>query len=412
MRDVLISAGQVLPGPEGRRIADGAVLVRAGRIAAVGSYSEVAAFAPSEVRRLHRPEATVLPGLINGHVHLAFDTSTDPVAAVRGSSDADLAATMAEHARQLVDSGVTTVRDLGDRSRLSLPLRDEIERGERPGPRVVASGPPLTVPGGHCWFFGGEVDGPHRARALVDEHVAAGVDLIKVMASGGQLTPSGPKMWESQFGAEELAAIVERAHAAGLRVAAHAHGPDAIASSVAAGVDTVEHGSWLDEQLRYAPREPVVAEMAARRIGVCPTHSSNWRGFAERVGEQKAQQLWGRLRWMDELGVPLVCGTDAGLPGSTFDDLVGSFGLLEHLGFSRGRILRMSTVDTAEALGLAGETGVLEAGASADLLVVDGDPLRDLEALRRLELVLVRGRERGIAADSAVPRLEGEQPSS
>ncbi|WP_216204453.1 amidohydrolase family protein [Amycolatopsis aidingensis] len=388
---MLISAGQVLPGPAGRSVLDGAVLVRDSAIVAVGERAEVERRAGAAAERRDFPGATLLPGLIDCHVHLAFDASPDPVAAVRAQDEATLFAEMAGRARRLLDTGVTTVRDLGDRDGLAVRLRGSIAEGRLPGPRILAATAPLTVPDGHCWFLGGVVDGEDAIRRMVRHNAAAGADVIKVMTTGGGLTKGGAATWESQFSAEQLRWVVEEARQVGLPVASHAHGSEGIAASVAAGVDTIEHCTWMAEG-GFDVREDVVAEIAAKGIHVCPGASPNWRGFAERFGQERAMEIFGRVRWMAEQGVRLIAGTDAGVPGAVFDNLPGSLEFFDFLGFQPARILDLATVDAAAGIGLGDSTGRLAEGYRADLLVVDGDPLTELDALREPLLVVAGGR--------------------
>ncbi len=213
--EALISAGQVVIGPHERRLSDGAVLVRDGVIMDVGPRKEVEARAPVGVTRHDHPDGTLLPGLVDAHVHLALDAGPDPVSALREADDATVSRGMADRARALLDSGVTTVRDLGDRNGLVVRLRDSIAAGRLPGPRILAAGTPVTGPGGHCWFLGGEVSGAEAVRDLVRRNAALGVDVIKVMATGGGIAKDGPPIWSAQFTAEELHVVVaEAAHAA------------------------------------------------------------------------------------------------------------------------------------------------------------------------------------------------------
>lgn len=389
--DFLVCAGQVLTGPEGARTPDGAVLVRGDRIVAVGPREQVEAQAPAGALRVSRPEGTLLPGLIDAHVHLCFDAGPDPVTSLRDTGDTDLLLAMADRATRLLATGVTTVRDLGDRGGLALRLRDAVASGAVRGPRIVAAGAPLTPPGGHCWFLGGEVAGEAAIRERVRRNAEDGADVIKVMATGGGLTRGGPAIWESQFTAAELRVVVEEARAHGLPVAAHAHGADGIEAAVAAGVDTLEHCTWMGKG-GFDVREQVVADIASRGIRVCTAASPGWRAFAERFGQERAEELFARVRWMHEQGVRLISGTDAGVPGAVFDDLVSSLGFFRHLGLSPAQVLDMATTEAAAALGLGDETGMLAPGRRADLLLVDGDPLSDVEALREVLLVMADGR--------------------
>lgn len=389
---MLITVGQLLPGPAGERIIDAGVLVQDGLISAVGPSAEVAAVTPSSVPRLDFPGATLLPGLVDGHVHLSFDASHDPVATLLNSDPAALASAMVERAGQLLQCGVTTVRDLGDLAAGAIRLRDAIVSGECPGPRILAAGAPLTPPGGHCWFFGGEVDSEDELRAMVRRNAAAGADVIKVMASGGHITAGGAEMWESQFGTEALRVIVDEAAALGLPVASHAHGIESITASIAAGVSTIEHCLWMDGEGRTQQRRDLARDMAERGIAACcTTCGRDWRTMVQNEGAQAARDFYGRIKWMDELGVPLITGTDSGIPAAAFDDFVGMLELYEWLGLSAERVIELATVDSAGALGLAGTTGKIAPGLSADLLVVDGDPRTELSALRAVQLVVARG---------------------
>lgn len=381
MTEKIITAGLVLVTPE-EAIQDGAVLVRGKEIAAVGRRQDVLRQAPEAVRH-EFPESTLMPGMVNAHVHLVFDASKDFLKNFEAATDDELRAGATGRLAQLLSSGVTTARDLGDRDHLVLSLKSDV--------RVLSAGTPLTVPGGHCHFFGGEVASDDDIRALIDKNAAAGANLIKVMASGGQVTEGGANMWESQFDARQMALIVEHAGRYGLPVAAHAHGADAIEASVAARVSTIEHCTWMTGPGQLDLRESVARQMAANGIAACPTTSRNWRLMVDRLGEERAGQVYGRLPWLRDHGVPLAAGSDAGLPGSTFDDPVAPMGLYEWLGFTRTDILRQVTCDAADALGLGEVTGRLIAGYDADLLVVGGNPLHDLSAMGTVEFVMARG---------------------
>jgi imidazolonepropionase-like amidohydrolase len=389
--DSLISAGRVVTGPHGRVLADGAVLVRDGVITDVGPSAEVESRAPAGVTRHVHPEGTLLPGLIDAHVHLALDAGPDPVSALCEADDTKVAEGIAKRALGLLDAGVTTARDLGDRNGLVTAFRDAVSAGRTPGPRVLAAGTPLTGPGGHCWFLGGEVSGEDAIRELVHHNVEQGVDLIKVMATGGGITKGGPPIWAPQFTAAELRVVVEEAARAGLPVAAHAHGTEGIVAAVKAGVSTIEHCTWIDRDgFRFL--DDVVDEIAARDIRVCPAASPDWRGFAERFGAERAKEMFDGIRRMRERGVRLLTGTDAGVSGAVFDDFVSSLEFFAHLGCTSTEIVDLATHEAADALGLSEVTGRLLPGLRADLLVVAGDPLRDLQALRRVRLVMADGR--------------------
>jgi imidazolonepropionase-like amidohydrolase len=368
------------------------VLVRADRIAAVGPRADILRQAGPDPVRYDYGAATLMAGLFNSHVHLAFDAGTEFLATMRRATREELHAGAVDRLRQLLRSGVTTVRDLGDRDHLAISVREALRAADVVAPRLLAAGTPLTVPDGHCHFLGGAVTDDSTIRDLIDANAAAGADVIKVMAGGGQITPGGPEMWESQFDFRQLAMIVEHAATHSLPVAAHAHGADAIEMCVDAGVSTIEHCTWLVGPQQIELRDEVARRMAERGIAVCPTTGSNWPALAKRLGDQLADKVFGRLTWLAERGVPLINGTDAGLPGSVFDNPVGALEIYERFGFSRAAILRIATVDSAKALGLGDVTGQLTPGYSADLLVVGGDPLTDLAALGKVRRVMAGGR--------------------
>jgi imidazolonepropionase-like amidohydrolase len=386
---VLITADHVITGASEPVIDQGAVLVDAGVITAVGTAAELAASVDETVTRLECPGATIMPGLIDCHVHLAFDAGPDPLNAVAHADPGELAAAMASRAEQMLAAGVTTVRDLGDRDALTVALRTSIEAGTAVGPRILAATAPLTSRGGHCGFLGGEVTTDDEIRTRISRNAAVGANLIKVMASGGALTPGGPRMWESQFTPDQLHLIVDEAARHGLEVAAHAHGTDAIAHCVAAGVRTLEHCSWRTaEGIVYDPE--VTRRIVEDDIAVCRCVSGNWRLFLEQLGPERADAFAEVIRKMREAGVRFIAGTDAGVPGAQFGDYVGMLEFFASLGFSHTEILDMATTNPAHALGLT-DTGTLAPGKRADLIVTDGNPLTDLDALRRIRHVFTAG---------------------
>ncbi|MEU6657581.1 amidohydrolase family protein [Streptomyces sp. NPDC046821] len=388
---MLITADRVLAGPEAHTIHDGAVLVREGLIACVGPREEVQRHAAPDETRLIFHGATVLPGLIDAHVHLCFDGGVDPVATLQDQDDDALFADMKAHAEQLLNAGVTTARDLGDRNGLALRLAEQIVAGAAVGPRIVSAATPVTPPGGHCWFLGGEVSGAEEIRSLVRRNIEAGAKVIKVMETGGGLTKGGAKSWESQFTPEELAALVDEAHQAGLPVAAHAHGVDGIAAAVEAGVDSLEHCTWMTPT-GFEVREDVLAQIIEKGIYICPTVSPNWPMLPQVFGADRAEAMFGAVRRMAESGARLIAGTDAGVQRAGFEGLAASLSFYEYIGLSRHLILTMATSKAAAALGLGDLTGQISSGYSADLLVVEGDPLSDLEALKKVTAVIAAGK--------------------
>jgi len=343
---------------------------------------------------------TVLPGLIDCHTHLVADATYGGLERAGAMSDEAIDTVIADSLRAHVVAGVTTVRDLGDRSFRTLTYRD------RPGlPRVVAAGPPLTTPGGHCHFLGGVVDGD--IRATVVEHADRGVDVIKVMASGGFATP-GTDQLGAQFTVAQLAAVVDEAHTAGLPVVAHAHSLLSMQNALAAGVDGIEHFSGLTSE---GPRidDQLLHEAARRNVYVGLT-MGNDRAFhalmpapppplAElmaRLGVTSFDQFYASrfavLTRLRQHGVAVITGVDSGMgPPKRHGNAWRAVGELVEGGYPVDEALAAATSLAAAACGLAGETGRLAQGYAADLLVTDGDLSQDISLLSRPREVLVRG---------------------
>ncbi|GAA3083167.1 amidohydrolase family protein [Streptomyces rectiviolaceus] len=385
---MLITGSRVLVD-SGTYLEDGAVLIDGDSITAVGPREQIEAQAGANVPRCAF-DGTVLPGLIDAHVHLAFDGGPDPVSTLKDSTDEVLFEDMRRRAEQLLHSGVTTARDLGDRGGLAIRLATETRERRTPGPRIVSAGTPATTVGGHCHFLGGEVSGEAEIRDLVRRNLAAGAGVIKAMVTGGGLTKDGPKSHQSQFTAEELTALVDEAHKAGVPVAAHAHGADGIASAVEAGVDTIEHCTWMTGGgLDFRP--DVVKQIIDREITVCPAVSPHWQMLPRIFGEERAAAMFDLVRRMADAGVRLVAGTDAGVQRAGFDGLVSALSFYSHLGLSNASIIDMATSEAATALGLGSVTGRIAPGYRADLLLVDGDPLAGLGALKDVRAVFASG---------------------
>ena len=332
----------------------------------------------------------VVPGLIDAHVHMVLDPAYKTVAEQLAEKSDVLRRKMAERALAMVCAGITTARDLGGGEWRELELRDRINAGEVPGPRLLCAGQPVTSVGGHCHFWGGEAANIDAAQGVIARQEAHGVDLIKLMATGGMQTPrSQPK--DAQFDAATTAAIVRAANARGYEVAAHCHGTPGIRHAAAAGVRTIEHCSWIGADGKRGEYDPeVVREIAHRGIWVSPTVNAGWGRF----GDAFAATVTANFRAMKAGGCRLVASTDAGIPNVRHEDLPRALAVFARLAeLTPVAALRSATSAGAAALGLAQETGMLREGMCADLLFVQGDPLSDLKALTQPALVVARGRE-------------------
>ncbi|MBF6094973.1 amidohydrolase family protein [Nocardia cyriacigeorgica] len=383
MSTYIITAPRVLTGC-GATHAPGAVVVDESKIAWVGPASDLPGdWQGGGVERIDPPEATVLPGLIDAHVHLAFGGAIYPLAAVQATTQLDVAATIRAELAELGAAGVTTVRDLG------APRYTDIDTLTRlhNRPRVLTATIPLTVAGGHCHGLGGAVDTLTGIRDLVAANAARGADWIKIMGSGGFTTGAASSPYEPQFTDIQVRAAVDAAHDHGLPVAVHAHGTAAIRQAVAAGVDSIEHCTWMTVD-GFDLDHGVVREIADRGILVCPTINHLARSAAGRLPWPVRRD---HLRVMLDAGVQLIPGSDAGIPHTPPRRYPHSLPIYLDLGLSPAAVIDLATRHAAEALRIGHLTGTLAAGLSADLIAVPGDPTRDLNLLTRPILTMAAG---------------------
>jgi imidazolonepropionase-like amidohydrolase len=394
--DLLLVGGTLIDGSGGAPLHDAAVLMQGGTIAAVGTRRQLAGAVVRET--IDVGGASMLPGFIDAHVHLIFSAGPEPLADVAAEDDAQLLVRARANAMAALDAGVTVVRDCGGRGVVVQQLRDEIAAGRSAGPRILSSGMPITSPRGHLHLIGVEARGTEAVREAVRGQVRAGADLIKVVASGGNLTP-GTDPRQPQFSEAELRALVDEAHRSGRPVAAHVHSTQAIRSAVAAEVDTLEHCSWLGDG---GLDETLLATMAQRQTVISPGTPSTFRQRPQDLASDPARQdFWRDLqehrfrttRAMHAAGLPMIFGTDAGAPRTRFADYALASSIYgDGFGLSPMEIIRAATGRAAQALGLGDELGTLEPGKRADVVVVNGDPSVDPTALRRVKLVIQAGR--------------------
>jgi imidazolonepropionase-like amidohydrolase len=367
------------------------------KIVSVGPSAQ--AKAPAGVTVIDLPNATVLPGLIDAHTHLTSDPKFgyDQL----GISLPREALIGAKNARVTLLAGFTTVRNVGAGGYTDVALRDAINAGDVPGPRMLVSGPPLSITGGHCdnnllpfeyhATSDGVADGIAAVQQKVRQNIKYGVDLIKVCASGGVLS-KGDDPQASQYTLEEMKAIVADAHRLGRKVAAHAHGAQAILWASEAGVDSIEHGSYIDDA--------AIAEMKKNGTYLVPTlYLGDWfLENAERnhvpdflLVKAKAVMPAARLNIAHAFasGVKVAFGTDAAVYPHGLN--AHEFAVMVKLGLTPLQAIQASTINAADLLGWSGKVGTLEPGAWGDVIAVDGNPLQDVTFLERVKFVMKGG---------------------
>ena len=372
---------------DGRTVQDAdAIRMEGAHITAVGDAHELAEGA----RVISCAGATAIPGMMDAHVHLELNPDhTKPPT----HTNAAVFEHMIERAEGMAKAGITTARDLGGGAWHEIRLRDEIAEGKYIGPRLLCSGQPITSPQGHCHFWGGEAANVAEAKAVLRRQLEHHVDLIKVMATGGRMTRGSDPM-KPQFDVEALTQIVATAHSHNKPVAAHCHGTPGIEVAARAGVNTIEHCSWVGQEGWASDYQSDIAQIILEQhVWVSPTVNKGW----QRMLDSQKGIVLGRVRaayqQMLELGIPFVASTDAGIPGVFHADLPHALLVFMKIAeLTNEQTLMSATSDAAVALGVDQLTGTLRAGMEADIVLLDGDPLEDLTAVTRPVGVWARGR--------------------
>ena len=397
-----LKARRMYDGKSDQLVSPGIVIVKAGKIVAAGPRAVV----PPEARVIDLGDATLMPGLMDAHTHLSFEASgdwqADELARFKKEpTERVLEAT--QYARATLEAGFTTVRDLGSADAIDIGLRNAINRGVIVGPRMLVATKAISARGGHCdptegyrrgvlkepGIENGIGDGPDQMRAVVRYNAKYGADVIKVCASGGVLSETD-KVDSAQLTQAELTAIADEAHALGKRVAAHAHGAEAAKRSVRAGIDSIEHGSFLDDEAldlmrtkgTYLVYTPVPCILARLDGSKAPDAVKLKARAAVAAAEGMFKRALAR-------GVKISFGSDAavckhGTQGVQFE-------IMTKLGMQPLAAIRTATSANAQLLGIADKLGTLEAGKIADVIVVSGDPTKDITAMIKVVYVMKDG---------------------
>jgi len=376
---------------DGQRVIENAAIVIDGpQIVWTVERGKIPKSAPNERSEIARaPGRFALPGFINCHCHLTLDGDANFTAEVQQS---DTLATLKafRNARAALRAGVTTVRDLGANGPMVIELGRAIEHGTLEGPRVIAAGRGITTTGGHGFEVGRVADGPDEVRKAVREQVHAGARVIKLFSTGGILGGGTPPE-VSQYTAEETAAAVEEAHRAGLRITTHAHGAGGMRVAADAGIDSIEHATLLDEKTIKLIKERDVALVPTLLVvhSLLENASALDSVIVERTRAVSEKHREG-VRAAHKAGVRIATGTDAGASFTRHDRFAVELQLLAECGLSTTQALTAATSGAAGVVGLE-QAGRIGAGCWADLLFVDGDPVKDLGVLMSPKGVYVRG---------------------
>jgi len=393
---VLVKAGHLVDVHSGATLDAQTIVIAGDRIVSIGPSASVTAQAGDQVIDLGG--MTVLPGLMDVHTHITSNPEFDPYKEL-ASTDAKEAIDGVVNARTTLLAGFTSIRNVGAGGYTDVDLRDAVDAGEVPGPHMQVSGPPLGITGGHCdenllpvkyhLTSDGVADGIAAVQQKVRQNIKYGADVIKICATGGVLS-KGDDPQASQYTLEEMQAIVADAHRLGRKVAAHAHGAQGILWASEAGIDSIEHGSYINDE--------AIAEMKKHGTWLVPTlYLEDWQleyGKLPPFYQQKMKDVSAvakkNIRHAYESGVHIALGTDAavyphGLNAHELEVYV------RDLGMTPLQAIQTATVNAAELMGWSAKTGSLDAGKWADVIAVDGDPLKDVKLLQDVRFVMKAG---------------------
>jgi len=413
---VVVKAGRVLEVRAGVYRDHQMILIEGDRIREVGDERELLPHVPSDARVVDLSRYTVLPGLIDAHTHLTGSPYLMGYRSLAVSVPRE-ALLGARNARVTLEAGFTTVRNVGASGFADIALRDAINAGDVPGPRILASGPPLGITGGHCdenllapefhFFSEGVANGVPAVMAKVREDIKYGADLIKFCATGGVLS-KGDNAELEQYSPEEMQAIIREAHRLGRKVAAHAHGARGIKDAVLAGVDSIEHGSFIDEEDIQLMKQHGTYLVPTLYLGDWLLENYQKLGLTDdMVAKAKLVLPAARqnvARAFRE-GVKVAFGTDAAVYPHGLN--AHEFAVMVKLGLTPLAAIQAATVNAADLLGWSDQIGTLEPGKYADLIAVEGDPLKDVTTLENVKVVLKGGEVvRGVKAETQESNVE------
>lgn len=404
----LIKAARIFDGTGSPASSGKAVLLNDGQIAAIGAVGELSAPDGANLTIKNYGDATILPGLVDGHTHMMAPGDGTHGDITGNEQDDILLMRALQNARTFLHAGVTTARENGAKNRVGFSLKEGIQRGLSEGPEMVVSGRPITITGGHFWYCGSEADGVEGVRSEVRKLIKEGADFIKIMATGGSTWSSNPL--QASYTVEEMAVIVEEAHRFGKLTAAHCASMQGIKNALDAGVDMIIHCVFEDETGMYEFNEPLAEQLAAAKAWVNPTLHVVQSGIelTERIGyergwltkeeqasiDESRQSLETRVDSVNKLvnmGVRMIAGSDSPWGAYPPGEFVKEMIALTKAGLTTTEALVTGLSHAAESIAVGDQAGTLVAGRPGDILVVAGDPTADLNALWKVKDVYKSG---------------------
>ena len=407
MDTICIANARVVDVVHGTVSPERSLLVENGRI------GELLPAPPANARMFHARGLYVVPGLIDGHVHFALDGGADPRSTFLNSGEPALWEIGRRNAQAAIAAGITTARDCGAPAPWIFDFQQAVARGDFPGPTIICCGRPLTRPGGHLHYFGGEVSTRPQVRALVEQQVRQGAGFVKLIASGGGLTP-GTQPSEAELPVELMREAADVARALRVHSAAHCHATESIVRALDAGIEIIEHASFIAADRAHRFDEQIATRIRESGCVVCPTvigalrtvqrlrHFDPQGSDAGNATIVRLEARRSNLASFYRLRLPMLGGTDCGITDTPFDSLIDELLLYREAGMTAPEALRSVTCDAAKYLNIAG-TGEVARGYAADLILLERNPLEDLAALRNPVAVLKAGR---FVAQRRVPARE------
>jgi len=397
---LILKADRLIDGSSTKVMPHAAVVIEGDTISKVCSQSELTETELNDARVIDSSNGTLMPGFIEMHSHIHCSAESDAYTHITTETNETFLLRGSQAVRSALSSGVTTMRDLGSKNEVVFPLKQSIEDGIVPGPRLLVAGTPITTTGGHCNTFGTEADSSDQVVTAIRNQFKLGADHIKIMSTGGGFTP-GTNVRAPQYDWTTLRDAVKDAERLGLKVAAHCHATEGVKNCVKAGIHNLIHCSWLSENPEelYDYDPDVVDQIAEKGIYVDPTlalsHLNKLRGRVKTPDSgamADPERRFEILRDMWDRGVKFVTGMDSGMTNAHFDDFAYiPEVMVNSMGISPMEAITCATRTSSECLGKESEIGTITPGKSADVLIINGDPSEKIEALHNVDTIVARG---------------------